>query len=185
MQFISIFTLVSTVVLSVSRVSALPVAGDDLEALDTCANTTRTLSLWRAWSPKAMNHLYACRSEEIKGAIISGYQLGPIDGHAFETQAPSSVPLYNLLNRDLEVHFYTTSAAERDEAIAHDGYSDWGIEAFVYPSAVCGSIPLYRAYNAEYPDHFYTSSHEELLDAVAHGGYVDQGIAAFVLPVSK
>ncbi|TFY50483.1 hypothetical protein EVG20_g11489, partial [Dentipellis fragilis] len=94
----------------------------------------------------------------------------------------SSVPLYRLWNGRAADHFYTTSAAERQAAIAQDGYSDEGIAAWVYPVQVCGGVPLYRAYSPAATDHFYTASHEELLIAVGQDGYVDEGIAAYVLP---
>jgi hypothetical protein len=43
------------------------------------------------------------------------------------------IPLYRL--RNAVEHLYTTSAAERDNAIAQYGYTDEGIACYVQPSA--------------------------------------------------
>ena len=73
------------------------------------------------------------------------------------------------------------SAAERQNAIAQDGYVDEGIACYAYPNAVAGSIPLFRSYNPRSGDHFYTTSAAERDNAVNNLGYNDEGTAANVL----
>ena len=80
-------------------------------------------------------------------------------------------------------HFYTTNAAERDNAAANLGYSEEGTAAYVFSTAVCGSVPLYRMYNPSIIDHFYTTSAPERDNAINNLGYHDEGIAAYVNPV--
>jgi hypothetical protein len=43
-------------------------------------------------------------------------------------------PLYRVWHSGLDGHFYTTSAAERDNAVASLGYSDQGIAGYVWSS---------------------------------------------------
>jgi hypothetical protein len=45
-------------------------------------------------------------------------------------------------------HFYTTSAAERDNAIANFGYSSEGVACYVFDSQAPGTTPLYRLLKA-------------------------------------
>jgi hypothetical protein len=99
----------------------------------------------------------------------------PIQGDfllAYGTTA--DVPLYRLSKSD---HFYTTSASERDNAIATYGYTDEGIACYVFGAQVAGTIPLYRLRKS---DHFYTTSVTERDNAIATYGYIDEGVACYV-----
>jgi hypothetical protein len=66
-------------------------------------------------------------------------------------------------------HFYTTSAAERDDAIASFGYQSEGTACYVFDSPVIGN-----------GDHFYTISQQERDNAIARHGYEDEGTACYV-----
>ncbi len=44
-----------------------------------------------------------------------------------------AIPLYRLYSETASDHFYTTSAAERDNAIAQYGYRDEGVAGYVWP----------------------------------------------------
>jgi hypothetical protein len=58
------------------------------------------------------------------------------------------VPLYRLYSASTGDHFYTTSAAERANAIANVGYSDEGTACWVHPNAVANTVPLFRLVKA-------------------------------------
>jgi hypothetical protein len=79
-------------------------------------------------------------------------------------------------------HFYTTSAAERDSAVANYGYHEEGIACYVFGSQVPGTTPLYRltSPHAFSGDHFYTTSAAERDAAVSVHGYQDEGTACYV-----
>jgi cold shock CspA family protein len=47
---------------------------------------------------------------------------------------PITVPLLRAFNRTSGDHFYTTSAAERDNVVAKSGYVDEGVACHVFPS---------------------------------------------------
>jgi hypothetical protein len=46
-----------------------------------------------------------------------------------------STPLYRLLNVPPDAHFYTTSAAERDNAVNNLGFQDQGIAGYIWSGA--------------------------------------------------
>ena len=77
-------------------------------------------------------------------------------------------------------HFYTTSAAERDNAIANVGYTDEGTACYVFNSQAQGTTPLFRLLNPNNGDHFYTTSAAERDNAIANISYIYEGIACYV-----
>jgi hypothetical protein len=77
-------------------------------------------------------------------------------------------------------HFYTTSVAERDNAVAKHGYLDEGVACHVFPAASAGTTPLLRAFSPASGVHLYTTSVAERDNAVAKYGYVDEGVACYV-----
>ena len=79
-------------------------------------------------------------------------------------------------------HFYTTSLAERDNAIAQFGYQSEGETCFVSPIQDPGTSPLHRLFNPATGDHFYTMSDAERDNAVAQFGYQTEGDACFASP---
>lgn len=78
-------------------------------------------------------------------------------------------------------HFYTTSAAERDNAVQNLGYNNEGVTGYVYPQSSDDTVPFYRAYNGKIKDHFYTVNAVEMDNAVRRLGYSFEGIAAYVI----
>jgi hypothetical protein len=77
-------------------------------------------------------------------------------------------------------HFYTTSAAERDSAIANFGYSSEGMACYVFDTPTPGTVPLYRLLHSSNGDHFYTTSAGERDNAIATFGYIPEGTACYV-----
>ncbi|KAJ6586568.1 hypothetical protein B0H10DRAFT_1961770 [Mycena sp. CBHHK59/15] len=110
-----------------------------------------------------------------------GYNLEGPAARVFLTQELSTVPLFRMYSAGATDHFYTLSAAERDNAAANLGYSSEGTAAFIYPTQVCGSVPLFRLYSSAGTDHFYTTSAAERNNAAQNLGYNYEGVAGFVL----
>ncbi|MDQ6884384.1 MAG: hypothetical protein M3077_09160 [Candidatus Dormibacteraeota bacterium] len=75
-------------------------------------------------------------------------------------------------------HFYTSGAAERDNAVSQYNYSTEGTACYVFDYQSAGTIPLYRLRSQK--DHFYTTSAPERDNAVNQYGYVSEGIACYV-----
>jgi hypothetical protein len=83
-------------------------------------------------------------------------------------------------------HFYTTSAPERDNALANIGYVSENVACWV-PVPVQGAVraPLYRLWNPGSSDHFYTTSAPERDKAIANAGYVAEGVACEVYSAAQ
>jgi hypothetical protein len=77
-------------------------------------------------------------------------------------------------------HFYTTSIAESNNAVAQDGYHFEGTACYVYDSQQPGTVPFFRLLNNSDGDHFYTASPAERDNAVAQDGYHFEGTACYV-----
>lgn len=112
--------------------------------------------------------LVACANPLMSAPFASGEEI------------QGTTPLYRLYNSWSGDHFYTTSAAERDNAIAAYGYQAELTECFVYSSQAPGATPLYRLRSPSTGDHFYTTSEAERDNAIANSGYVSEGIACFM-----
>jgi hypothetical protein len=64
-----------------------------------------------------------------------------------------TAPLFRLYDTIQGDHLYTTSSAERDQAVATLGYTDEGIAAYVSATPQNGLVPLYRLWNASAGHH--------------------------------
>ncbi|KAI0322134.1 hypothetical protein OF83DRAFT_1049947, partial [Amylostereum chailletii] len=93
----------------------------------------------------------------------------------------SAVALLRGYSSSATDHFYTTNAAEMQNAVANLGYSQEGNAARVFPShdATSSTIPLYRIYRSKDTDHFYTTDANERATVIAAGGS-DEGVAGYV-----
>lgn len=161
------------------------------------AQQADTTPVYRLFNPRTGDHFYTTSSTERDNAVakdgynsegtacfVYGFATYADEGtacHVFAGQVAGSAPVYRLRSSTTIDHFYTMSAAERQNAIAQDGYIDEGIACYAYPNAVAGSIPLFRVYNPRSGDHFYTTSAAERDNAVNNLGYNDEGTAANVL----
>ncbi len=102
------------------------------------------------------------------------------DAKATAAVVTLTTPLYRLYSAAQGDHFYTTSASERDTAIARDGYVSESVTGYILSAQVAGSMPLYRLYSATQGDHFYTTSASERDTAAASDGYKYEGVAGYV-----
>lgn len=67
------------------------------------------------------------------------------------------VPVYRFYNAGTGAHFYTLSAAERDQVIANNrDFAYEGVAFYAYGGPAAGQSAVYRFYNAQTRAHFYT-----------------------------
>ncbi|KAF8800381.1 hypothetical protein BYT27DRAFT_7263024 [Phlegmacium glaucopus] len=92
-----------------------------------------------------------------------------------------AIPLLRAYSAAATDHFYTTDAAEMQNALA-GGYSSEAAPGRIFPSQGPLTVPLYRAYQPTIKDHFYTISAPEMDNAVAQSGYNREGITGYVYP---
>jgi hypothetical protein len=78
-------------------------------------------------------------------------------------------------------HLYTTSAAERDDAIDHKGFQDEGVCCGVpLPPPASAPVPLFRLLGSAHGDHLLTASLAEADSAIVQYGYSQEGNCCFV-----
>jgi hypothetical protein len=138
--------------------------------------------LYRLYNAGNRHHFYTISASERDNAISTlGYADEGTACYVFasDPHVPGSTPMYKLYNTSTGDYFYTTSAGERDNAIANFGYSDGGVACYVFSSNVLGTSPLYRLYNPTTRDHFYTISASERDNATSLG-YATEGTACYV-----
>jgi hypothetical protein len=86
------------------------------------AQGTRPLPVYRFYNRKVGVHFYtasAAERDHVLGTLSSTYTLEGV-GYALDAAAAANdAPLYRFYNLKRGVHFYTASAAERDNVIAH------------------------------------------------------------------
>jgi len=153
-----------------------------------------TVALYRLFSPNSGDHFYTTSAAERDNAIASfGYQSEGTACYVFDSQQsgtvafyrlvkmqPVRIALYRLLNPNSGDHFYTTSAAERDNAVSSFGYRSEGTACYVYNAQISTTRALYRLLNPNSGDHFYTTSEPERDNAVSSFGYYYEGIACYI-----
>ena len=101
------------------------------------------------------------------------------------TTGTTTMPLLRGYSPASGDHFYTTSTADRDNAVAKLGYISEDVACHVFPAASAGTTPLLRAYSPASGDHFYTTSTAERDNAVAKLGYISEDVACHVLPAAS
>ncbi|PIL27438.1 hypothetical protein GSI_10586 [Ganoderma sinense ZZ0214-1] len=91
-----------------------------------------------------------------------------------------TVPLLRAYQPTIHDHFYTTNAAEMQNAVSTLGYNQEGNAATIHPDETPITVPLYRLYNPTAYDHFYTTSASERDNAATNLGYSEEGITGYV-----
>jgi hypothetical protein len=116
---------------------------------------------------------------------VSGPSTATTHAANHQNSVPSPVPLFRTYQPAIVDHFYTTNAAETQNAINNLGYNDEGVAARIWPTDGDGLVPLYRMYSPGATDHFYTTNPAERDNAIYNLGYNDEGIAGFVFPYNQ
>nr|WP_325210951.1 excalibur calcium-binding domain-containing protein [Salinibacterium sp.] len=161
--------LLATTALPAHASSAAP--GNESVAAATIQNAAPTAApVYRFWSDTYNGHFYTTSAAERNSIIANSptsvwrYE-GSVYG-AFTRQETGTVPLYRFWSDSYRGHFYTTSAAERDQVIRTYPQHIWryeGIAYYVYPSSYigAGTVPVARFWSDTYLHHFYTASTAE------------------------
>ncbi|KAJ3715400.1 hypothetical protein C8R42DRAFT_219895 [Lentinula raphanica] len=152
----------------------------------SCADTSSSVPLLRAFSISLQDHFYTTNASEMDDDTF------PVGVYSFEGEVafvwsspqPGTIPLFRLYNQNATDHFYTMSSDEVPKMMLFGWANDTGapnqIAGYVYPYNTCGASPIYRLFDPTAMDHFYTMDYLESLDAVATG-YQDQGIAGYAM----
>lgn len=111
-------------------------------------------------------------------ALAAPVESKAMAGHVLAQAGPGTTPLHRLYNATNGHHFYTSSAAERDQAV-RQGFSSEGVTGHLFVQAASGTTPLYRLYNRTNGDHLYTTSAAER-DEATRQGYSSEGVTGHV-----
>jgi hypothetical protein len=127
-------------------------------------------AVYRFWSATYNGHFYT-RSVAERNKLMTQFpsavwQYETVSFGAFGSQIAGTVPVYRFWSATYNGHFYTTSAAERDNVIAQYDDSIWKYETvafYVYPNTAVASDlrPMERFWSPTYLHHFYTASATE------------------------
>ncbi len=93
---------------------------------DIYADEHPGLSGWYRCIKGNGKHFYTM-SSTCEGQTVEGLM-----GYVSSSDVPESTPLYRLHNGSIGNHFYTTSAAERDNAVSNLGYTYEAIGCYVF-----------------------------------------------------
>ncbi|KAF8064069.1 hypothetical protein FPV67DRAFT_1451314 [Lyophyllum atratum] len=95
----------------------------------------------------------------------------------------TAVPLLRAYSAQGSDHFYTTSAADIQNAVDTGTYVAEGVAGKIFATQVLGTVPFYRLHSlAPITDHFYTKDAWERDQAVNDPGYTYEGIVGYVYP---
>jgi predicted HAD superfamily Cof-like phosphohydrolase len=104
---------------------------EEIAAYVYATENGETVAFYRLVNPRAgqNDHLYTTSVAEVNEAIATGgYKFEGIAAYIYATENSGTVAFYRLVSSS---HFYTTSEAEKQKALA-DGYQSEGIAGYVY-----------------------------------------------------
>lgn len=124
--------------------------------------------------------------DDNRDAVRSGIP----DVGAFEYSASPVIKshVYRFWSTTNHAHFYTVSAAERDQVASSYNPREWRLEQVAYdafPTQIAGTVPLYRSFSTALSAHFYTINPDEYAAANGRADHLwsGEGIAYYVYPL--
>lgn len=139
--------------------------------------------LYRLVAASSTDHLYTTSPQERDKAQSEGYKLEGVAGMVASTQVPGSEPLYRLVRLapgNKVEHFYTTSAAERDNAVKTYHFREEGVAGYVAGSQVPGTVPLERLQDPRTGAYLFTESSQEANRAASAYHYQKEGVCCYL-----
>ncbi len=139
---------------------------EDLEAVAAAA--AGSVPVYRFWSEQYKAHFYTTSVEERDKVIRTWPKQWSYEGprfNAYTSQVAGTVPVYRFWSEYKKAHFYTTSAAERDDVQKRwpDIWAYEGIAYYAYPAEAdtAGTLTVERFWSAGFHSHFYTAEAAE------------------------
>lgn len=122
----------------------------------------------------------------IYGRFDTAYSAGLSQWLYSSSTTVARSPVYRFYNTASGTHFFTGSAAERDNVIATlPSFNYEGVAFYTYASATGSLSPVYRFYNTTGGTHFYTISEAEKASIVANlSNYKLEGVSWYAATVA-
>lgn len=153
-----------------ATVSGYEYEGVGFEALKDNSSYPAAIPVYEVYDSTNGDHFYTTsQAEKDTAKSAYGYTNEKIAFYAFSElqEGLDLIPLYRLYNSILTDHFYTSSATEKDVAVASHGYIYESVACYVFSAHNENSSPVYRLYSEEKKDHFYTISETEKNELIA------------------
>ena len=119
-------------------------------------------------------------SVQLSNPVNATLTVGEATGTITPAPAPATVPMYRAYNFSADYHFFTTSLAEKTNAVAH-GYRDESTPIpFKVPNTqVAGASAIFRMYNPNSGRHYYTAGAGER-DSLKGVGWIYEKDEGFI-----
>ena len=128
-------------------------------------STVQVVPLYRFYNPYLKDYFWTASADEklqLEQNYRTGketYQFEGIVGYVEQTASNQNLPVYRFWNRKTADHFYTTSAAEKQqlEADLASGKDNYVYEGIAWYVPETSAHPVYRFFDTAAYNHFYTS----------------------------
>ncbi|KAJ6586537.1 hypothetical protein DFH09DRAFT_910690, partial [Mycena vulgaris] len=91
------------------------------------------------------------------------------------------VPLFQMYNAAVTVHFYTAEDSKVTATIQEGTYAFNGVAAMIFPTLEPFTVPFFSLINARTTSFFYTTNATERSNALA-AGYSDYATTGYIYP---
>ncbi|HSW37060.1 MAG TPA: fasciclin domain-containing protein [Candidatus Saccharimonadales bacterium] len=171
-----------------TTLTILLLLGAPFSSVKVSAASVNPVNVYRFYSRRFSNaHFYTTSTPEAANLIAKdpNWWYEGIDFGAYENDSngcQSHTAVYRFWSSNFKSHFFTISAAERDQLIA--GNHDWWYEGVAYcadSAQVANTYPLYRFWSPNYHKHFYTAAEVEKNYLIAtNPNWRYEGVAYYV-----
>ena len=143
-------------------------------------------AIYRFWSSTKQHHFFTMTKSE-KNIVRntnadSVWHYEGVANKGYDTQQPGTTAVYRFWSDAKQGHFYTASAAEKDNIVATD--PSWhyeGVSYYVYATEQASTSPVYRFWSAKKQGHFFTNNSAEKDSIIATDpSWHYEGIAWYV-----
>jgi hypothetical protein len=132
------------------------------------------------WSPARGDNFTETTADGERDALAAGYVFLRLEGYAFPSSQPDTVPL-RLYWNSFRGDNLTIATADGEKSAQDAGYTYVRDEGYVYPDEQPGTIPLKLFWSPERADNFTTATAQGEQDAL-NAGYQFVRVEGYVSP---
>jgi hypothetical protein len=132
------------------------------------------------WSPERGDNFTEITADGERDALAAGYVFMRIEGYAFPSSQPNTVPL-RLYWSSFRGDNFTTATPDGEKSALEAGYTYIRDEGYVYPDQQPGTVPLKLFWSPERANNFTTATAQGEQDAL-NAGYQLVRVEGYVPP---
>ena len=146
---------------------------------------SEAVDVFRFFNSGAGGHFFTTSPAE-RDAVL-GLEGFNFEGAGFRALAAEhgvegAVDVFRFFNTNAGGHFFTTDPAERDAAMAIDGFIFEQVGFRAFAEQVVDSVPVYRFFNTNAGGHFFSTSIDEVDAAEDIPGFQLEGVGFYAFP---